>query len=133
MALDTGGNVRVDFVWGNLPMQPDDERGLNTLNPALDNHIIAATQYNGFPDYTPETPFLDTVANVTVPDVVGLTQVAATAALVAAGLVVGNVSTTVVGATVENDGLVKSQLPVDATVVNEGDAVDITLYDYVAP
>jgi hypothetical protein len=26
MALDTGGNVKVDFVWGNYPMQPNDVR-----------------------------------------------------------------------------------------------------------
>jgi len=26
MALDTGGNVKVDFVWGNHPMQPNDIR-----------------------------------------------------------------------------------------------------------
>jgi hypothetical protein len=26
MALDTGGNVQVDFVWGNYPMQPNDIR-----------------------------------------------------------------------------------------------------------
>jgi hypothetical protein len=26
MALDTGGNVKVDFVWGNFPMQPNDIR-----------------------------------------------------------------------------------------------------------
>ena len=26
MALDTGGNVKVDYVWGNFPMQPNDIR-----------------------------------------------------------------------------------------------------------
>lgn len=26
MALDTGGNVKVDYVWGNFPMQPNDVR-----------------------------------------------------------------------------------------------------------
>jgi hypothetical protein len=26
MALDTGGNVQVDFVWGNYPLQPNDIR-----------------------------------------------------------------------------------------------------------
>lgn len=28
MALDSVGNPRVDFAWGNFPMQPDDQRGL---------------------------------------------------------------------------------------------------------
>lgn len=27
MALDSVGNPRVDFAWGNFPMQPDDQRG----------------------------------------------------------------------------------------------------------
>jgi hypothetical protein len=26
MALDSAGNPKIDFVWGNLPMQPDTER-----------------------------------------------------------------------------------------------------------
>lgn len=28
MALDSVGNPRIDFAWGNFPMQPDDKRGL---------------------------------------------------------------------------------------------------------
>lgn len=32
MALDTAGNVKVDFIWGNLPMQPDDERTGSATN-----------------------------------------------------------------------------------------------------
>lgn len=94
--VDTGGNVAVDFVWGNMPMQPDDDRGENTLDPELDNHIIATTQYNGFPGYTPIAPFLDTTANVAVPVTVGLTEAAATTALTTAGLVKGAVTTSTI-------------------------------------
>jgi hypothetical protein len=54
---DDSGNVVVDFVWGNLPMQPDDDRGGEgqsaTLDPALDNHIIATTGYSNFPGFIP--------------------------------------------------------------------------------
>lgn len=49
--IDDLGNVQVDFVWGNLPLQPDDQRGLNTLDPALDNHEIATEGYNGYPGF----------------------------------------------------------------------------------
>lgn len=55
--VDDLGNVQVDFVWGNLPLQPDDQRGLNTLDPALDNHEIATEGYNGYPGFgTPAGP-----------------------------------------------------------------------------
>jgi hypothetical protein len=74
MATDTSGNQRVDFVWGNVPMQPNTDRtgtgaqvvvapnapqnvawsGYSVypsrqLDPALDNHVIAVTGYAGFP------------------------------------------------------------------------------------
>ena len=50
---DDLGNVAVDYVWGNLPIQPNDAR------PGMagewlgdgDSHNIAATQYNDFPGY----------------------------------------------------------------------------------
>lgn len=96
--VDDRGNVKVDFVWGNMPMQPDDARGSNPLNPALDSHIIATTSYEGFPAFTPGDPFDDTIANVTVPNVVGLTESAAGTALTNVGLVKGAVTTTTVGA-----------------------------------
>ena len=58
-------------------------------------------------------------AAVSVPDVVGLTQVAATAAITGAGLVLGTVTGTV-------DPVI-SQSPVAATIVALGSSVDITL------
>ena len=76
MALDTSGNQKVDFVWGNFPMQPNDDRtdGGTTvvvaadaaqnydwsgysvypsarLNAALDNHAVAEAGWAGYPDY----------------------------------------------------------------------------------
>lgn len=96
--VDDLGNVQVDFVWGNMPMQPDDARGENTLDPALDNHIIATSGYEGFPGFITGAPYDDTIANAVVPNVVGLTESAANTALVNAGLVKGAVTTTTVGA-----------------------------------
>ena len=52
---DDLGNVQVEFVWGNLPMQPDELRGENTLDPALDNHSTAVDGYQGYPGYSPNT------------------------------------------------------------------------------
>lgn len=130
---DDKGNVKVDFVWGNMPLQPDDARGMATLDATLDNHIIATTQYNGFPGYNPTAPFLDTVANATVPNVVGMTETAATTALTAVGLVKGTVTTTATGATSENNGKVKTQSVAADTVVNVGTAVNLVKYAYVAP
>ena len=74
--LDSSGNLFVDFVWGNFPMQPNDDRTDGTavevvannatynkqwtgysvypsarLNPALANHAVAEADWAGFPGY----------------------------------------------------------------------------------
>lgn len=132
--VDDGGNVQVDYVWGNLPMQPNDARGMAQLDPALDNHIIAAEGWSGYPAFIPNFEGDgDAIPNVIVPDVRGLDAVDAETAIVAADLILGTVSTTATGATAENDGLVKSQSPTAGTQKNQGDAVNITVYEYVAP
>jgi hypothetical protein len=181
MARDTGypnntaGNIAVDFVWGNFPMQPDDDRtgdGNATVvvaadaaqnvdwsgysvkqSPALtktaitvnlspglssvvgNNHSVVTNNWNGYPDYTPEAPYLDTTDQAAVPNVVGLTEAAAESALIAAGFVKGAVTTAdnAAGATSENDGLVKTQTPAAASVKNLGDAVALVKYAYTAP
>lgn len=76
MATDTSGNQKVDFAWGNLPMQPNDDRTDGTptvvvasnatenkqwsgytvypsarLNPALDNHDSAEAGWAGYPAF----------------------------------------------------------------------------------
>lgn len=169
----TAGNIAVDFVWGNFPMQPDDDRTGNgsatvvvaadaaqnkqwsgysvKTSPALtktsidvtlsggltssvpNNHSVALNNWNKYPDYDPVAPFLDTVDQAAVPNVVGLSESAANTALVAAGFVKGAVTTTADGATAENNGLVKTQTPAAASVKNLGDAVALVKYAYVAP
>src|SRR5208282_1116105 len=64
-------------------------------------------------------------ANVAVPNVVGLTQAAATTAITGAGLVVGTVTTASSG-TVPS-GSVISESPVAATQVNTGSAVNLVV------
>lgn len=126
---DDRGNVQVDFVWGNIPMQPDDERGDNTLDPALDNHIIATSGYEGFPGFITGAPYDDTIQNTEVPNVVGQTASNASGILTGAGFNT-SYSTTSVGATSQNNDTVKSQNPSAGTLVNVGSTVDYVVYHY---
>lgn len=92
--LDTAGEVAIDFVWGNFPIQPNDARPNTTagrLDPALDNHIIALSGWNGFPLYNPNTAGEDVVGAtdyVLVPSVIGLTTALAVDAMKDASLTV---------------------------------------------
>jgi hypothetical protein len=89
--VDTAGNVVVEFVWGNFPMQPNDEReenGGGLLDPALDNHSIAYEGWNGYPLYTPNTAGAEGAGYIVVPSVIGLTTAVATNVLEDDGLVV---------------------------------------------
>jgi hypothetical protein len=159
MARDTGypqvsgGNIAVDFVWGNFPMQPDDDRSGAETNIGgstgdtgwsattyVGSEVLTKTaistslnNWNKYPDYDPVAPFLDTTDQAAMPNVVGLNETAAGAALVAAGFVKGTVTTTADGATAENDGLVKTQAVAATTVTNLGTSVNLVKYAYVAP
>lgn len=89
--LDDAGNVVVDFVWGNFPLQPNDvreENGGGLLDPALDNHSIAYEGWNGYPLYTPNTEGAEGAGFIVVPSVIGQTTANATDILEDAGLVV---------------------------------------------
>ena len=103
--LDTAGEVAIDFVWGNFPIQPNDARPdaasatlsesvttrvAGRLAPTADNHIIALSGWNGFPQYTPNTAGKDVAGSVDyvlVPSVIGLTTALATDAMKDATLV----------------------------------------------
>ena len=89
--VDDKGNVVVEFVWGNFPMQPNDEReenGGGLLDPDLDNHSIAYEGWNGYPLYTPNTAGAEGAGYIVVPSVIGLTTAVATNVLEDDGLVV---------------------------------------------
>ena len=92
--LDTAGEVAIDFVWGNFPIQPNDARpdtATGRLDPALDNHIIALSGWNGFPQYSPNTAGEDVLGAtdyVLVPSVIGLTTALAVDAMKDASLTV---------------------------------------------
>jgi len=89
--LDDGGNVVIDHVWGNMPMQPNDvreENGGGLLNATLDNHNVAYTGWNGYPLYTPNSAGPEGAGYITVASVIGQTTANATDILEDAGLVV---------------------------------------------
>lgn len=95
--LDDAGNVVVDHVWGNLPMQPNDvreENGGGLLDAALDNHNIAYEGWNGYPLYTPNTAGPEGAGYIVVPSVIGQTTAVATNILEDDGLVVTVASAT---------------------------------------
>jgi hypothetical protein len=98
--LDTAGNIAVDFVWGNFPLQPNDQRpdtATGRLDFALDNHVLAQVGWNGYPLYEPNTDGSavdsDSPADgiqadeifLKVPTVIGLTTALAVDALKDAG------------------------------------------------
>jgi len=89
--LDDAGNVVVDHVWGNMPMQPNDvreENGGGLLDPDLDNHNIAYEGWSGYPLYTPNTAGPEGAGYIVVPSVLGQTTANATDILEDSGLVV---------------------------------------------
>jgi hypothetical protein len=169
---DSSGNPFIDFVWGNMPMEPNDDRavspvtsyfgggegdanygsatlvtsgkldvadyirevnnvGLEYRTPA-DSHIIAASNYVGFPEFSQAYPYNDTITNVTVPNVVNILGTTAQATLTSAGLTFTSSSTTV-GATSSNANKVKTQAPAAGSLVNAGEKITLVTYNYVAP
>ena len=91
--LDSAGEVAIDFVWGNFPIQPNDARPNTTaerLDPALDNHIIALSGWGGYPQFVANSAGEDVAGStdyVLVPSVLGLTTALATDAMKDASLV----------------------------------------------
>jgi hypothetical protein len=127
--LDSEGNVFVDFVWGNFPMQPNDERADGTptitttvggdqnvqwtyyskidsarLDPALSNHAVVEAKYAGFPAFADgDGAYISGVAYIAVPEVRGLTTALALDALKDAGYEAANITTASAAANVKKD------------------------------
>lgn len=101
--------------------------GLTSSVP--NNHSVAVNNWNGYPNYTPEAPYTDTIDQAAVPNVVGSLLNTANSTLVAAGFTQTSTTTTV-GATSENSGTVKSQTPAAAAQANLGSNVALVVFDY---
>jgi len=169
--VDDLGNPRVDFVWGQFPLQPDQQRdtyneysqttdGNWTNFPAVgsenlatgwdvltfstgdgggsrqqtftwDNHDIATTGYSNYPAFLPDyAGDGDTGLEFVVPNIVGLTYSAAGPIITAAGFIDSGSTSTYVGATVANDGLIKTQSPVAGAIASP---VAMSIVTYNAP
>ena len=131
--LDDSGNVAVDFVWGNFPMQPNDVRpnavsAVGTpgrLDPVLDNHINALSGWGGFPLFTANSTGEDVVGPtdyILTPNVIGLTIASATDALKDASFATITVASAVTPA-VSNVALTSNVLTVTTSAAH-GYAVD---------
>ena len=120
MATDTSGRQAVDFVWGNIPMQPNEDRAgavspanfsanssgdnfwgdttrvaSDRLNPALSFHDMVEAKYAGFPEFTGNNDgaYISGVAYIVVPSVVGDTTAIALDKLKDAGYEAANITT----------------------------------------
>jgi hypothetical protein len=60
---DANTNIRVDFVYGNMPMQPNEDRSSSYKLSAGDSHAIALTEWNAYP-----TTDADPVTNILIND-----------------------------------------------------------------
>lgn len=76
---DDSGQVQVDFVWGNFPLQPDELRASgHKLDMSLDNHVIADIGWSNYPAYIPNyIGDEDLELEYVVPDLVRITRSAA--------------------------------------------------------
>jgi hypothetical protein len=102
--LDTSGQVAVDFVWGNLPMQPNDDRpnavGVvgtpGRLDPDASIHEIALSGWGGYPLFTANDPGeeLSGVSYIKTPNVLGYTATEAVDALKDDGYLAGSITNT---------------------------------------
>lgn len=93
--VDDKGNLVVDHIWGNMPMQPNDvriENGGDILDPDLDNHNIVYSGWNGYPLYSPNDPGEGT-GYITVPNILGLETATAIEVLVDAGFIEDDITT----------------------------------------
>lgn len=119
-------NVRIDFAWGNIPIQPNDDRE-TPLDPELDSHNIVFDNYAGYPAVNSGN------ANIAVPDLVGMLTGYAYSAVADLGLNYSVDGSQTVGATSQNDSHVYSQTPEPGTMVAAGTTVSVVIYEYVAP
>jgi hypothetical protein len=72
--LDTAGEIAIDFVWGNMPPQPNDAR-TTRLDLTLGDHINLESGWGGYPQYTENTTGSDVAGStdyVRVPNVIGM-------------------------------------------------------------
>jgi beta-lactam-binding protein with PASTA domain len=150
--VDTSGNVAVDFVWGNLPLQPDDNRVTSPtqtttvgadqnhswtyvstktsakITASQDSEVIASEAWDAFPGYAANTGVSVTSDAITIPDVTGYGFIRAVDALVLAGANVGTVTYNTAGATPANTGTIYSTSVTGSST--KGTTTNLVVYKY---
>jgi hypothetical protein len=118
----------VDITWRNFSFTPYSFTPTFSFTPAPTFSFTPAPTFS----FTPAPTFSFTPApQITVPSVVGLSQIQAESTIQLAGLVLGSISTgsqTYVNA---DQGKVQTQSPVSGTLVASGSSVNITMWDFV--
>ena len=61
MAVDDSGNQRIAFEWGNVPMQPNDDRNGIVLG-SKGIHAVNGTEWNAYPEFTKSHNYMITDA-----------------------------------------------------------------------
>lgn len=120
--VDDAGNVVVDHIWGNMPMQPNDvriENGGALLDPELDNHGIVYAGWNGYPLYAPNTTG-EGVGYIVVPNVLGLLTADALEVLVDAGFIAGDITTAAAYTPAVNNVALTSNVATLSTAAGHG-------------
>jgi hypothetical protein len=162
MSVDSSGNQKVDFAWGNFPLQPNDDRegtGASVvvepasapqnhqwsgtvvypsaqLNQALDNHLLVSTGHNGYPEYLPND--IDNIpGDIPIPDLVGGTVSFATAQWANAGFNAANITINYIpnaeGANPQNNGVIASQEPAAGHTADANHGITLNVYQYIVP
>ena len=112
-------NVRIDFAWGNIPIQPNDDRGEAELVYELDSHNIAVDGYAGYPQAV-------SAGFVQIPQVLSPENFSQYSdRLTALGLVpvLGNTESNTIGS--QLNGQVTTSDPVAGSVVAVGSTVSV--------
>jgi beta-lactam-binding protein with PASTA domain len=122
--------ISIGLNWGETPPTTIGATEQND-NTVASQSISAGTLVN--PGTTVVYYLFDYVEPdlATVPNIVGLTQQQAEAAISNAGLVVDTVYTSTDGATSSNSGSVKEQVPAAGTEVPQGSGVTFVVYEYL--
>jgi hypothetical protein len=104
MALDSSGNQAVDFVWGNFPLQPNDERAA-TISQTGGSGVLTATITGATSDGKVATFTTSAAHNLSVGQAVhtGTFAIGGTVASPVAGTTVGASTATVSATTVTAD------------------------------
>jgi len=146
MATDTSGQQAVDFVWGNFPMQPNNDRAAaitpanigggagdyswsattrvasDRLNPALSNHAVAEAAYAGYPGFTgnDDGAYVSGVAYIVVPSVLGDTTAVALDELKDAGYEAASITTATAATNAASTITAVSRTGTTATITSTG-------------